>query len=212
LPLLAAFLAALIAGLVPGSGLRAMPPEPVGTIVHREGTVLVLREVGATILATGAPVYAGDRILTNAGARARVTLADGGTLSIGPGSLVVVADYRQSEEGALEATVSLFLGILRAVVPPASASEGRFAVQTQAAIASPRSTRFVVSVGEGGSHTAVFVVAGLVAVTATAPGGETVRLEDGLGIDIDRGETALEPVRWGMGRVRRVLDLTETGE
>lgn len=205
--LLAACLATLIAGLLPG-GAGAMAAEPVGRVVHHEGIVMVLREAGATALATGAPVYADDRIFTNVDARARVALVDGGTLSIGPGSLVVVEDFRAAGEGPLEATVSLFLGIIRAVIPEAAADEGRFDVRTRAAIASVRSTRFIVSATEGGSHTAVFVIDGVVAVAATAPGGDTVLLDDGEGVDIDIGETALQPVRWGEARVRRVLALT----
>ncbi|NBC32803.1 MAG: hypothetical protein GVY13_09035 [Alphaproteobacteria bacterium] len=209
--LLAACCAGLLVILAPTTPAPAQAPEPVGHIVHEEGSVLVLREVGASVLATGAPVYAGDRIATGAGARARVDLTDGSSLAIGPGSLVVVSDYRPAETGPLEATVSLFLGIIRAAVAPAVAAEGRFDVETQAAVASARSTRFVVAVEDGGGHAAVFVIAGRVAVRATAPGGETALLDPGLGVDVDRGQSGLDPQRWGRARVQRVLGLTGTG-
>lgn len=210
--LLAAFLAALIVLPAPGHEAQGRTSVPAGTLVHGEGTVLVLREVGASVLVAGAPVHAGDRIATGAAARARIDLADGSTLVIGPGSLVVISDYRPAEPGPLGATVSLFLGIVRAVVSPAAAAEGQFDIHTQAAVASARSTRFVVAVDDGGIHTAVFVMEGSVAVRSTAPGGEMVLLDPGFGVDADRGRSGLVPQRWGDVRVRRVLGRTAIGQ
>ena len=206
-PRAAAFLICLMT-LLPVSSIAE---ERVGSVVHHEGTVLALRAQGATTLITGAPVYADDRVFTNVGARARIVFVDGSALAIGPGSLVVITDYRRADDGPVDAAISLFIGIVRAVVSPA-AEEGRFDVQTQMAVASSRSTRFIVAVDDPGNDAAIFVIAGHVAVTPTAPGLGTIALEEGLGVDIDRDTTDPSPVPWGEARTRRVMTLTDTPE
>ena len=207
LPLALAFVACFLALLPAASKAQ----ERVGSVVHHEGTVLALRQQGSTPLITGAPVFADDRIFTNADARARINFTDGSALAIGPGSLVIISDYQYEQNGPVDAAFSLFLGIVQGIVGPA-AENGRFDIRTQMAVASARSTRFVVTVDEGGHQMAVFVIAGRVAVTPTEANLRTVELEEDFGIDIERGVTEAIPERWGSARIGRVLSLTDTPE
>jgi hypothetical protein len=185
-------------------GGAAAQGDAVGRVTVVEGRAVALRGDVRTLLTADAPVYRDDRIRTGPAARLGIAFTDGSTLAVGSDSLVAVSDYAVASGGAVDATISLFMGILRAVVAPGT-PPGGFEVQTRAAVASVRSTEFVVTVERDDAHMAAFAVSGMVAVIA--PAG-TVVLEPGFGTDVDVGEAPVPPREWGAGRVREVLART----
>jgi hypothetical protein len=193
---LAILLAAMLFVAVPAARAQA----PVGTIVQQRGPCTVLREATSAALTVGAPVFPTDRIVTGPEARIKVQFADGTVVSVGSDSVVAIVDYVVAPERTrLKATLSLVLGVLRAVLP-AGAAAGSFDVEGRTAVASARSTDFVVDTRP--DHTAVFVAAGRVGVAGkTAGPANTVVLEPGFGTDVPAGSPPSPPIRWGQRRM-----------
>ncbi len=172
----------------------------VGTVVAQRGVVTAIRETGAVALHVGAAIRASDRVITAAGGRARIELADNSTLTLGENTTIDIENFTASpDRSRLAAVVSLLQGIMRAVATTARA-DTRFDIVTPAAIASVRSTDWIVDVGESG--TAVFVFSGRVAVSGRAGPGEVV-LEPGFGTSVRDGPVKT-PTRWGEARVAAI--------
>ncbi len=184
-------------------------PEPsaVGKVVDQRGAVTVMRQDRPVALIVGAPVFRRDQIHTGAASRVKLELVDGTVLAIGSGSQLTVAEYvTDASQGRLEGAISLLLGILRATVANGS-SPGAFDVESRAAVASVRSTDFVMEATDG--HCAVFVVEGRVEVSQTSAGaGQGVSLDPGQGTDVETGSPPTEPKMWGQGRVDEFLART----
>lgn len=201
LPLLVVLFALSGAGTLPAS---AQDEPRVGQVMQVVGTVTVLRAGGPGTLAIGQPVYRSDRIFTASDSRIRIGFADGSVLTIGTDSEVLIADFVVDGRGnRLRSVLTLILGIVRATVatPAANAS---FDVRTRDAVASARSTEWVVEAKEAGS--AVFVIGGRVEVSGLA--GGSVLLEATYGSDVPQGGQPKAAKRWGMARVRDVLART----
>jgi hypothetical protein len=187
--------------LVIAAGSRAGAEEnhAVAHVVRQQGAVVALREATPRPLHLGAALYRGERIVTGPDAKIEVAFADGSTLAIGSGTDVEITDYAPGTGGRL----TLLIGIIRT-----SLSElwhGGFEVWSQAAIAAVRSTDWVTEVRE--DRSSVFVVSGVVAVTATAD-GSSVSLAEGEGTDVEVGRAPTPAKRWGSGRVEDVLTRT----
>ena len=195
-------LLALLASLMtlPGAALAG---DPIGRVVQQEGAVTVQRAEDRVPLWPGDPVFIADRVLTGPDGRVRIAFQDESLLAIGSDSEVVVDDFRIGRDGRrLNAVISLLLGIVRAAVTPAAPSVV-FDVRTRVALASARSTDWIVEAKP--DHTAVFVAEGLVDVTAS---GGQVLLGSGLGTDVMAGRAPTSPKRWGEARVRDVMGRT----
>ena len=199
----------LLAVLVLWSGLAsaasAQTDETVATVQALEGAVTVLRAGGRTPVTEGMILRQSDRIATSGRGRVSLELVDGSVLAVGPGTVIELSDYATLEEGPLDATLTLFLGILRATVA-SDATATDFNVRTQAAVAAVRSTEWTVEVDEA-AHTAVLAIVGTVVVTATA-GGEVV-ISAGEGTDVELGLSPSAAARWGERRIQRALSLTD---
>ena len=197
----AAALALLVLLLVlPGAALAG---DPIGRVVQQEGAVTVQRAEDRVPLWPGDPVFVADRVLTGPDGRVRIAFLDESLLAIGSDSEVAVDDYRIGRDGRrLNAVISLLLGIVRAAITPAAPSVV-FDVRTRVAVASARSTDWVVEAKP--DHTAVFVAEGRVAVTAS---GGQILLGPGLGTDVMAGRAPASPKRWGEARVRDVMGRT----
>ena len=178
---------------------RAQTDDPVAEVAGLSGPAAALRDAGAVALRVGAPIYRDDRLRTLPGARLWITFADGSELVLGGDSKVAVARY-QPEHG--RTTLDLLRGILRATVTWAAGWRS-FDVETRSAVASARSTEWVVVWSEDG--TAVFVVDGEVSV---AGAGARVRLGPGDGTDVPPGAAPGAPKQWGQARVDAVLART----
>ena len=198
-------LAALVLWAGLADGVSAQTGDTVAVVQALEGAVAVLRGGQAMTVSEGTAVWRSDRVATSGRGRVSLEFIDGSILAVGPGTVVEMSDYATTDEGALNATLNLFLGILRATVSSDAAATD-FDVSTQAAVASVRSTEWTVEVDEA-RRTAILVVDGTVTVTATA-GGEVI-IGTGEGTDVDLGSPPSTPVQWSEPRVRRALSLTD---
>jgi hypothetical protein len=191
-------------------GLYAAPPAiagpaRVGEIIGQSGQATVERVNGTVGLAIGAAVYESDRIVTGPDGRIKVRFKDGTIVAVSNDSELVVADYvTDKDRDRVGAVLSLLLGILRATVAGGGA-QGGFEIETRIAVASVRSTDFMVEAK--GGHAAVVVLDGTVEV-AGAGTGSTVILEPGEGTDVEAGAPPGTPKRWGQARVDAFLART----
>ncbi|MCP4327819.1 MAG: FecR domain-containing protein [Alphaproteobacteria bacterium] len=167
----------------------------VGWVVQQVGAATSERAGHRVILAIGASVYRADVIRTAEDGRVKVEFADGTIVAVGGGGELVVAEYAVDGDDRLGAILSLLRGIIRATVAAALPS-AEFEVETRAAVASVRSTDFMVEAEDG--HSAVVVLDGRVAVAA---GAGAVVLGPGEGTDVDQGASPTQPKSWGRKRV-----------
>ena len=201
----------------------AIAQDAVGRLSRAEGVVLVLRGGTTEPLSVGREVLRGDRVMTNPQSRGEITLLDSTIVIIGPASTVeAVALVTDAAGVRQQGTLNLISGILRSLVTPG----GAFDVQTRAAVASVRSTEFVVEVTA--PQVSVFVADGVVAVlprdAAATPSdrddeavgavvGESAdaappTLSAGQGIDVVDGEGMRGVREWGDQRIADVVGRT----
>ena len=141
---------------------------PAGRFERIEGAVTVLDAAGAKRTAVaGAPVGVGERVETQTGATAHVTLADGGMLVVRPDSSVVVLQYRAQAKPDDGASLSLLRGALRMVTGWLGKTQPRSVlVTTNTATLGIRGTDFELLDNQQGSH--VHVISGEVLMGNTA--------------------------------------------
>jgi hypothetical protein len=182
----------------------ALGQEAVGQVGRREGSVVAVRGADGLPLEVGAPVYRGDGIRTGPGAKVHIDCPDGLVIVVGPLTEVDIDLYLHAGGGrGLSLVLDLLAGITR-LIGPAEAAPERLEIETRAAVASVRSTDWLVDVTSVGS--AVFVREGSVDVRGRA--GGAVLLQAGEGTDVPIGEPPREPRRWG--EARRAAALART--
>jgi hypothetical protein len=175
----------------------------IGHVVRKSGFVTLTRDDHTRVVPTGAPLLPADRIVTAADGRVEIAFRDRTVVVVGPGSEIIVADYVvDAADGRLRGLLSLIGGILRATVARAS-DGGRFEVETRVAVASVRSTDWIVE-ADGRDHAAVFVVDGVVEVVSKSE-KTGVRVEAGYGTDVFAGKAPTPPKQWGKKRVDAAL-------
>lgn len=184
----------------------AAAAEPAATVALMQGTAVLIRMGMATPLVMGAAVYEGDSIRTAADGRVRLVARDGLEVVIGPGTEVQVNHYRARQGWlALDLMLGLAAGIMR-LVAPTQAEPRRIEVLTRSALASVRSTEWIVD--ETARGTGVFSREGRVVVSGLA-GLEQVVLTAGEGTDVPPGGAPSPPRRWGAARRDDVLARTQ---
>jgi hypothetical protein len=170
--------------------------EPAGRVSRREGVVHVVRAGVASPLGEGDPVFRGDGLRTGPASKVQIDCADGLVVVIGPATEVTVDEYLdEGGGGGLALALGLLAGIVR-LARPLAGRAFRIDVRSQTAVASVRSTEWVVEAGPAG--TGVLALAGRVEVAARA--GGVVVLEAGFGTDVAQDQTPRLPRRWGEGR------------
>ena len=195
-------LAALVAFTPPAA---AQGPARIGTVVQQLGTVTVLRGSEPAVLRIGAPVFQGDRVITGSMSRIRIELTDRSVLAIGSDTDVALTEQVSDGEGnPISNLISMLYGIVRATVLRVGPRQA-FDIETQSAIASARSTDWLVEAGPDAS--AVFVVDGEVSVTARA--GGSVLLTPGLGTDVIGSAPPTAPTPWAPARRDAALARTQ---
>jgi hypothetical protein len=172
----------------------AMGATPIGRIVATLGEVHVLRQGEELPVTAGAAVFAADRLVTQARARARIALSDGSTLAMGADTALDLARYDQTETGVLSGLIRLLNGILRTRIDTPGA---QIRIETRTAVASVRSTQWTMEADP--DNTAVLVSEGLVTVSGRA--GASVDLGPGEGTDVPFSGAASAPRTWGATRV-----------
>lgn len=182
----------------PGALAAAWAAEPIGHVELQQGGVNVERGSVRMPLWPGDPVFLDDRIFTDKDGRVKIGFVDDSVLSVGSDSEVVLDAYRFGRDGRrLHAAITLVLGIVRAVVTAGTPSSV-FNVETSVAVASARSTDWLVEAGV--DRSAVFVSEGRVEV-AVRSGGAGAVLTPGLGIDVFAGRSVGMVKRWGAQRI-----------
>lgn len=197
----------LVVALAWGPAALAADRQPVGRVIRQEGGASVLRDAVRSPLLPGTAVFAGDVVETAASSRVTLRFEDDSTLTAGPDSRVAVSEYAVAPSGGrASALFTLLTGIVRAAVQ--QAGFGVFAVQTEDAVASARSTEWTVEILP--ASTAVLGIEGAVQVTgrrtAGVPGA-SVTINPGQGTDVAPGAAPTAPVTWGAPRVERTLRL-----
>ena len=189
-----------------GPASAAADEMPIGRVVQKSGFVTLTRDDRTRVVPVGAPVLAEDRVVTAADGQVEIAFRDRTVLVIGPASEVVIAEYGVDDRGnRLRALLSLLGGILRSTVAKAP-DAGTFDVETRVAVASVRSTEWVIA-ADRRDHAAVFVVDGVVEVVSKSE-KTGVRVEAGFGTDVFAGKAPTPPKQWGKKRVEDVLART----
>ena len=183
----------------------AQPAGAVDTVIGQADRV---RGGTAQPVRPGMALETGDVLTTGPAGRLRIRFADGSTAVLGAASTLTIARFANADGGAAgggarDAMLDLVTGIVRSIaetVRPGS----RFEVRTPTAVASVRSTEWIVeSTPEG---TGVLALAGRVAVNGAA--GGAVVLDPGEGTDVAPGRPPGPAVPWPPARVGRVTDAT----
>jgi hypothetical protein len=180
--------------------LAATAAEPIGRVVDQTGAAFVIHQGVVSPLRPGMDLEDADRIVTGADGKLAIHFQDGSLCTIGPGSELLIADISAPQGGWID----LVRGIVRVILAP-GARAAASGVRTRAAVASVRSTEFVVEASL--DRSAVFVAAGTVEVTGRLTGA-SVTLGPGEGTDIPLREPPTPVKRWGNKRVADALART----
>jgi hypothetical protein len=195
------FLLALVSLLAAVSLLPAAAlADPVARVVEQAGDAFFVREGESALLRPGEDLAAEDRVVTAADGKVVIRFDDGSLCTIGPDSELLLADLAAPQGGWLD----LVHGIVRLILAPGSRA-AETGVRTSAAVASVRSTDFIVDAKL--DHAAVFVAEGTVLVTGRLT-SQSVTLQAGEGTDIPLRQPPTPPKRWGDKRVQDVTART----
>ncbi len=192
-------LLAMVLAAVCAMPRAAQADERIGEVSGLTGPVVVIRGDTPAALFLGAAIHSGDFVRTMEGAKLSIAFDDGSELVLGADSQVSMTQFAP-EEG--EGVFDLLEGILRVAIQRAG-DWRRFTVGTRHAVASARSTEWVMDLTREG--TAAFVVEGRIAVRAA---GQEVLLAAGEGVDVAPDEAPGPPTEWGAARVDEVLART----
>ncbi len=194
---------------------RAEPAErttaaaPIARVIQQSGAVEVRRDEAKLASHLGRLLYAGDRLITGEGGRALLEFTDRSLLALGSRTEVRLDDYRvETASASLKGFLTLLGGILRMSIVQSTKAED-FSIRTQTAIASARSTDWIVEARP--SETTVFVLSGVVTV-ADAAQGASVRVSAGEGtrVAVPAAEGPAAPKIWGAKRAADALSRTGT--
>lgn len=179
--------------------------QPAGQVFEVAGPAELLRGDERLAVRPGTTLRIRDRLRTGADGRVTVRLTGGSVLVVGPETTVAVERFgAPNRTGGFERLLSLVSGILRLAGDSPQAEAG-LAVRTRTAIASVRSTDWVVQ--QTPEQTSVFVVEGQVHVRRQ-DGRASAVLVPGFGIDMgEEAPLADGPKQWGQGRVDATLAL-----
>lgn len=155
---------------------------------------------GATQIARPSmPLRQGDRLITGAGGRIEMRCPDGSGLIVGERSAVRLSIFI-TDDRPHNAAIELLEGIVRTLLPSGHAWE-RFDVVTRTAVASVRSTTWIVDVKP--DTTGVFVEDGNVLVSSRV-NQATLYVPAGYGVDVRAPAAPLELRVWGPPRLADV--------
>jgi hypothetical protein len=161
------------------------------------GEASVQRAANALPARPGMSLAQGDQLTTGAGGRVEVTCPDGSTLVVGERTRVRLSIFVTGNARPHNAVLELLEGILRTVLPSGHAWE-RFDIVTRTAVASVRSTTWIVDAKP--DLTGVFVEDGGVLVSGRATQAQ-VFLPAGFGTDVGLRADRLEARPWGQQRL-----------
>lgn len=174
----------VIAAVAVASALsRAQAADEMGRVSAVLGSAKLVKSgtTGEIPLKSGDAVCAGDRIITETGARAHIEARDGSIVQIAGGTEVEVSEYTLSPRNTLlKGRIRLMLGKLWATVERLPAGS-EFCVETGNTIAGVRGTQFALERSGSGddAETRVYVFKGEVYVRNTLSAQEIALKEGG---------------------------------
>ncbi|MGE0154501.1 MAG: FecR domain-containing protein [Reyranellaceae bacterium] len=190
-----------IALLAASASAQAQMARSCG-VALAQGQVALERKGQSLGVAAGAVLAAGDRLVTGVEARAEIRCNDGIRLNVGAETRLELSTLVAGGPARQNVVLRLLDGIVRVALPTIR-SWRSFEVQTPTAVASVRSTDWIVQAEKSGA-TAVFVVEGQV-LAANRAGSEGAFLNAGEGIDFRADGGMQQSTRWGEARVSRTL-------
>ncbi len=147
----------------------ALQPAAILTVIA--GDVLLRAAPGGDFSSAtdGAVLYIGSTVRTSADARALITLIEGSTVELDPGSDITIEDAT-TRSGSTMVQLAASLGRSWRVVTHLTSADSRYEDRTPAATASVRGIAIEVAVGDGlaGLATALITTEGLVPTAAAA--------------------------------------------
>lgn len=150
-------------------------------------------------VAVGTALSARDRLVTGPAGRVQIACSDQSLVTVGPDTDIGLGSLVGEQGGDTSIGMSLHRGIARFLAPVRT--WGTFNVFGPVAVASVRSTEWIMETPKGG--TSVFVIAGVVEVQSKR--GQVARLQPTQGIDVAPDGTMAEPKVWGAKRVTDVM-------
>jgi hypothetical protein len=189
---------AVLGALLLGFASTAAPAaERSCAVAGLTGTAIEIDAGSGWRALEGAALPAGAmRLRTGADTRAEIRCSDGIAVTLGIATEVELAALTGAAGPEAGVLIRLARGIIGLVAPERTTM--RFEVETPLAIASVRSTEWLVDANPG-VEDAVFVRKGLVLVTA---GGETYEVRAGEGVTILPSKRAKQPpAPWGAARI-----------
>jgi opacity protein-like surface antigen len=208
-------LAILLATLCLASALCAAPraatAQPAGSVTAVEPPAEIGRDGAWGEATVGSEVRTGDTLRTGPAGRLKVVLADGSVLVVSERSVLVIDEhvYRPAD-GSLSSVLELLSGKVRAVVNDYyGASNAKFEIKTDTAVAGVRGTDFVVRYDERAAATEVIGVSGRVSVHNPGLAGRAVLVTARTQTLVERGRAPTEPRAIDDERFRYYLDDVE---
>jgi hypothetical protein len=183
--------------LVPAAGFAI---EPAGSVVRLQGSATATMPTGfARPLFVGSTVLVGDRLETAAEARLQVRMNDGGVLTLGQMSSLLVEVYRRDPPDGVAALKALSGVFLMASGAIARLGNERLVIETPAAILGVRGTEVWGNVGlDGTTEVALLSGAG---VTVQTPDGRVEMTAAGSGVTVAPGQVPPPPRPWAAARL-----------
>lgn len=172
-------------------------------VASLRGPATILRDGAAIPARTGTALHGDDQLVTGARSRLKVSCHAGFDITIGANTSVSMRAIAETG-AASRSIIDMIGGILRVTLAP-HVPRDRLELRTPTAVAAARSTAWVTEASA--ASTAVFVIAGEVAVSSRAD-GRTVVLPPGFGTDVAAGAAPATPARWGQPRAERALQRT----
>jgi hypothetical protein len=189
--------AALAAVLALGASDAALAQDRAPCIAARVvGDASIQRGATTQPVRPSMPLRQGDQLVTGVGGRVEMRCPDGSSLVVGERSTVRLSIFI-TDQRPQNAVVELLEGIVRTLLPGGHTWE-RFDIVTRTAVASVRSTMWIVDVKA--DSTGVFVEDGNVLVSSRADQAQ-IYLPAGYGVDIGVRPAPLESRLWGAARV-----------
>lgn len=194
------FSPALAAGLILLCAGAAGAQEGRGCTLSRlSGSATLQREGAVLAAAPGMKLGDRDRLRTGADTKAEITCDDGTVVTLGAATDLDLGRIAGAGNGG--SLLGLLEGIARFVLPE-NRKPGAFEVTAPTAVASVRSTEWLMQADQRG--TAVFVVRGRVGVQGRVP-GPIAELTPGQGVDVPPAAPVPSPRAWSAERAAAAL-------
>ncbi len=184
------------AGLVLLTAGAGAVEAAIGRVASSTGTVAAVRGPSIVNLAPGDAIYPHDIVRTGPESRLLIIGGDGLRMAIGADTELAVHSYLvPGPTAGIEVVLGLLRGIVRLIGGKSSIPRS-IAVDTRTAVASVRSTEWLIESTERG--TAVLSIEGQVTVIGLA--GGRVELAPGEGTDVAPGAAPKPAAIWGQAR------------